>query len=651
MIRDRVIQLVATFVALAAFVGAGSVLPVAVKRSEEAGLRYTDVAIDGAPPIVAIGTAIGALRGIIVDYLWIRLTMMKEEGLFYEIMANADLITKLQPRFPQVWAFHGHNMAYNVSVLTNTPEERWNWVRSGIDLVRNEGLRYNPNDLVLHKELAFWFGHKIDGISDDAHLHYKREFAREWQLLLGQPPFDHAGREAWIRSIAEAPKTLEELEATTPGAKALVERLREAAGAGGLTGFALDKRLLLAYGEWDALRTSPYARLLDLEPQLRANSPLYRSVDQVFSDPDPEVQKTVRALVEFLRRKVLVEEYNMDPVRMHRYTLDVGPLDWRHPQAHAFYWAKKGTEEGEQRVDDPDDIYKIINNDRAQIHAMQSLARSGLMSVDPFSSDNPGRLSDPRWIKVIDRYFRELYDKHYEARGAGADTFTDFHENFMTSAVRELYRSGDLEGAQEILDELDRLYGRGGIVPNTTYARDLKTFVDETTVGEYEYQPDIARSDVYAALKRGFREGLLLNRPKVLEDARIFARDLIDYFKNNRYYDFVTKFGESRIGDLIGDLEDSERAVLQQLLMDRSLPLIDRLTIYNRAGEGMQRRAYDAVKPQIESEFAASPMSRTLTFSQVLPEPPGMEAYRAQQAREAAALQADREDRIDLSPR
>ena len=88
MIRDRVIQLVAAIVAIAAFAGAGTLLPVAVKRSEEAGLRYTDVAVEGAPPIVAIGTAIGALRGIIVDYLWIRLTMMKEQGLFYEIMAN-----------------------------------------------------------------------------------------------------------------------------------------------------------------------------------------------------------------------------------------------------------------------------------------------------------------------------------------------------------------------------------------------------------------------------------------------------------------------------------------------------------------------------------------------------------------------------------
>lgn len=648
MARDRLVQLAALVLALACFAGAGVLLPRAVRTSEASGLRYTDVAVEGAPPIVALGTAIGALRGLIVDYLWIRLTMMKEKGLFYEIMADADLITKLQPRFPQVWAFHGHNMAYNVSVMTNTPEERWEWVRAGIDLVRNRGLRYNPNDLVLHRELAFWFGHKLDGISDDAHLHYKREFAREWHLLLGPPPVDHAGREAWIRRVAEAPRTLEEADRRTPGVKALVDRLTAAAGEGDLVGLELDRRLLLAYGEWEAIRTSPYARLLDLEPQLRASSPLFRAIDSIFADP--AVQPQVQTLLDFLRRKVLLDEYNMDPALMHRYTAEVGPLDWRHPQSHAFYWARKGTEMGEERVDDPNDIYKIINNDRAQIHAMQALARSGMMSVDPYSGDNPGRLSDPRWIKVIDRYFRELYDKHYGSRGSGGDTFTDFHENFMTSAVRELYRAGDVQGAQEILDELDRLYGRGGLVPNTKYARDLKTFVDETTVGEYELQPDVARSDVYAALTRGFREGLLLNRPKVLEDARVFARDLIEYFKSSRYFDFVNRFGEGRIADLIGDLEASERVVLQQVLTDRTLPLIERLTIYNRSPEEFRRRVYDLVRPQIEAEFAQSPMSRSLTLEQVLPEPPGMEEQRAEMAREAAEKQREREQQLDLAP-
>jgi hypothetical protein len=639
--------LLAAIVAIACFVGAGTLLPRAIARSEAAGLRYTDVAIEGAPPIVALGTAIGAIRGVIVDYLWIRLTLMKEKGLFYELMADADLITKLAPRFPQVWAFHGHNMAYNVSVMTNTPEERWNWVKSGIDLVRNEGLKYNPNDLVLHKELAFWFGHKLDGIADDAHLHYKREFAREWHLLLGQPPIDHAGREQWMRTLAEAPATLEEADRRTPGTAALLERLAEAAGESGPPGVSFDKRLLLAYGEWEALKSSPYARLLDLESQLRANSPLFVAVDSILGDP--EQQARVETLIAYLRRTVLADEYNMDVERMHRYTAEVGPLDWRHPQAHALYWARKGTEMGEGRVDDPDDIYKIINNDRAQIHAMQSMARSGLMSVDPFSGDNPGRISDPRWIKVIDGYFRELYDKHYDARGAGADTFTDFHENFMTSAVRELYRAGDLDGAQAILDELDRLYGRGGLTPNTKYARDLKTFVDETTVGEYEYQPEVARSDVYAALQRGFREGLLLNRPKVLEDARVFARDLIDYFKNSNFYNFVNKFGEGRITDLIGDLEDSERVVLERVLLDRSLPLIDRLTIYNRASEDFRRLVYDDVRTPLEGEFLSSPMAQTLAFAQVLPEPPGMEVFRARRAEEAERRRRENQaDRVEM---
>ena len=169
--RDKIIQLSFLAVLIGALAGAGGLLRPIIDDADEARLRYTDVSIEGAPPIVALGTAIGALRGLVVDYLWIKVNIMKEKGLFYEVMSDADLITKLQPRFGQVWSFHGHNMAYNVSVMTDTPEERWAWVKAGVDLVRNSGIRHNPNDLQLHKELAFWFSHKIDGVSDDAHLH------------------------------------------------------------------------------------------------------------------------------------------------------------------------------------------------------------------------------------------------------------------------------------------------------------------------------------------------------------------------------------------------------------------------------------------------------------------------------------------------
>src|SRR6185503_5220834 len=220
LMKSRIVQLGAALAALLGLAGSGALLPGVIRSSEDNVLRYTNVSVQNAPPIVALGTAIGALRGLIVDILWVKVNAMKEAGLYYEVMALSDLITKLQPRFASVWAFHGHNMAYNISVATNTPEERWTWVQAGIRLVRNEGLRYNPNDLALHRELAFWFAHKIEGVADDAHFTYKREICKEWHYLLGEPPEGRDERTAWIKKVADAPETLEEAERRTPGVKA-----------------------------------------------------------------------------------------------------------------------------------------------------------------------------------------------------------------------------------------------------------------------------------------------------------------------------------------------------------------------------------------------------------------------------------------------
>ncbi len=606
------------------------------------GLRYTDVSVEGAPPIVALGTAIGALRGIIVDYLWLKVNKMKEDGQFYEVMSDADLITKLQPRFAQVWGFHGHNMAYNISVLTNTPEERWDWVKAGIDLVRNEGLRYNPNDVVLHKELAFWFAHKMDGVSDDAHLHYKREHAKEWEYLLGPEPYEHADRIAWIKEIADAPETLEEAEVRVPGTQAIVDDLAAALDEQGPQfRLGLDRDFLLNAGKWLAVKNSPYARLLGLDQAFKQNDPVYAAFDSVLADP--ERRPAVRNFFSYLRKKVLREDYNMDPVVMWEFTRDLGPIDWRHPQAHALYWGRLGTERGSKRYEAADDMHKVINNDRVWIQAMQALARSGLMTVDPFSGENPGRLNDPRWIKSIDKYFREIYNKHYDSRGGGGDTFSNFHENFMKQAVRELWRSGEYGDAEEIYAYLDSLYGMGGVIPNPEYSVPIEKFVKDQATGEYEMQPEVARSDVYAALRRGFREGLLLGRPQVLEDAVRFAGDLTRFFKETEYNDYTNKFGEGRIKDLIGDLESSIRDIFRAVLLDRTLPLVDRLTIYNRAPEDQRRMAYDAVRGELLAEFENTYLAQAFPFDQAFPEPPGMEAYRRSQAAAAQAEKARRE--------
>ena len=64
MSRDRTTQLVALLIMVAAFVASGLLLPKILDKSEQHGLRYTNVSVEGAPPFVALGTAIGAFRGL-----------------------------------------------------------------------------------------------------------------------------------------------------------------------------------------------------------------------------------------------------------------------------------------------------------------------------------------------------------------------------------------------------------------------------------------------------------------------------------------------------------------------------------------------------------------------------------------------------------
>lgn len=650
--NSRLIQLIALAVAVACSTVCGRLLPPILQQTKEAGLRYTDVSVEGAPPFVALGTAIGALRGLIVDYLWIKVNIMKEEGLFYEVMADAELITKLQPRFAAVWAFHGHNMAYNISVACNTEEERWEWVNAGIHLVREEGLKYNPNNLVLHKELAFWFAHKIEGTADDAHLYYKRAFTQEWHFILGQPPEDYEERIAWIKKVADAAETLEEAEQRTPGVMALVERLNSS-----LTPFGEDQRFepsrqfLAVYGNWRAvMEQSETAHLFGVEQTFRAESPFFNAFDEIAGDADPTVQAAWDTLLAFVRKRVLVDEYNMSPKLMYEFTRDLGPIDWRHGQAHALYWSRRGSMFGEARVANIEDVYKILNNDRLQLQAMQDLARYGRITFDPFSSELPSRFPDPRWIDTIEQQFEHFYAKHYGTRGGGGETFIAFLENFMSSAVREAYRSGETERAQRLLDKLDQRFGfrEDGTRLHFEFAVPLDVFVKKEVEGEYEFQPFLAPNDAVSALRYAFRVGIGQDRPEVYKDAKVFVKGVIDYFQGNKYNDFLNKFGRARMGELIGRLEETEPIAFLQLMTDPTIQLQEKMTIWAKVDKEepeLRLKVYDRMAPILERQFARHELSQKYTFNQLFPQPPGLEQYRRQLALERARLEAERAER------
>ena len=651
---SRLIQAIALAVMIVGTAVSGRLLSPIMTEIEDSGLRYTDVAVEGAPPWVAIGTMIGAFRGIIVDILWIKVDIMKSRGLYYEVMADAELITKLQPRFAEVWAFHGHNMAYNISVATHTQEERWEWVNAGIRLVRDQGLRHNPNNLVLHKELAFWFAHKIEGYSDDAHLYYKRQFAREWHFLLGDPPVGHEERIAWIKRIADAPDTLEETIVETPKVAELIDMLQESLALFDDSGGSFEPTagFLRMYGEWLAMkRESTAAQVRGIIEDAQRDNPFFVKFDQIADDPT--LQPAWDALIAFARKRVLIDEYNMDPQLMYEFTRDLGPIDWRHGQSHALYWSRRGSLFAEGRYATDDDIYKIINNDRLQLQAMQDLARYGRITYDPFSVEIPARFADPRWIDVIEGEFDRIYAKHFDARGGGPDTFATFLQNFMSSAIREAYRAGETERAKTLLAKLDALFGRGSKVqPNNQYAMPLDVFVTNQIKDQYSFQPHLAPSEAVATLRYAFRAAV--GQPyndqtkRKYDEALEFTRKVIKIFRENEMYAFETKFGEGRMRDLLSDLPTVKRNAFIQLMTDPGVPMAEKATIWAQidrfdGGPRMRIETYDVIMPRLASQFSQHELSQVREFEKTFTAPPGLDLYRRQIAAERARQQKERE--------
>jgi hypothetical protein len=168
--------------------------------------------LDNAPPLLAFTTvALGGFRGLIANLLWIRANDLQQDEKFFEAYQLADWITKLQPHLATVWIHQAWNMSYNISVKFPDNRERWPWVKRAIELLRDDGLRYNPQEALIYRELAWIYQHKMGANLDNAHIFYKQTWSEEMARVIGpgKPNFD------------------ELLDPKTDEAKARVKILRE----------------------------------------------------------------------------------------------------------------------------------------------------------------------------------------------------------------------------------------------------------------------------------------------------------------------------------------------------------------------------------------------------------------------------------------
>ncbi|MBL8963847.1 MAG: hypothetical protein KF787_02625 [Phycisphaeraceae bacterium] len=636
MKKDRIIQVLAAGVMVVALT-LGGVLAVGLNTS--AGINrlvYTEVAEKGDPPEVAMGIAMGAFRGIFVNYLWMRANDLKEEGKYWEAIELSKAITRLQPRFPRVWVFHAWNMAYNISVKTSTPEERWTWVQAGIRLLRDEAIPANPTDLILHRELAWLYLHKVQAYADDANGVYKRKVAEEFTVVMGEPPQADpamADRETavkryvdWLRAIADAPASIEEVHAADPMARDLIARVGQVLG---------EESYMSILQRWEVLSAVRRSGRREYFEKMFGT----KHAQLMSLVTDARYAGAWDAFVRHMRKRVLEDDYHYDLERMIRVTEKYGPMDWRHAASHAVYWSSRGVELSLPRfTEENKNNFDFVNTDRMTIQAVQELARTGEVYFN-FLEQSVTRNStyiaipNPHFIETYGRILEELTSRSWADTDKRAWSFYSAgYENFLADQIRYYFRRGQRAEAEDLYRKLRTYPGQNMNDPDRDFnlSRPIEEFV-VAQLFDRQTSPDVARSEIVGSLQQSFVSGLLVGNNEVFRREREYAK------QQHRYY-FEEQYRINQVTPEIGRMELIPRDfnVLEGQVFAALVSLVgfdEAQVMYGRAPDDLRVHAYDVISDRYRDEVAAQESRGGKAFDLMFPEPPGLAAHRAKMAR------------------
>lgn len=522
-LRDTIICFVCILLAIMLLVAAGMQLDYINSERSRMNLIVNEP-LENAPPSLAFATiAMGAFRGLVVDILWMRADRLKEEKQFFDTKQIAEWITVLQPRFPSVWEFHAWNMAYNISVCmpASQPAERWRWVKNGYELLRDKGIKINPKSLLLYRELARIFQHKIGGVTDDAHKYYKLQLALSMEPLLG------AADNQTFESLARAPADWEQMIADA-NIIPLITALKSADAE-----FSDDEKFVSTYL---SLRQNPHK----FKPEA------FKTID------DFRGTKVLKKFDIFAKAHQLRNVWKLDPALMQELNKVYGPidwsepnehlpLDWRHPNTHAIYWAVKGLQAaGKGGLDIAE-----ANTDRIVNHSLQNLFRNGkifIYDVPSDSSESGGMQkkiflrSDLRMFEPYNKSILKIIEKYNVISKSTAGSMQSGHRNMLKNALFSFYMAGHKKQAQNLYNQLRRLYPRDDSkVPLVVFVKNrLREEVSDLTIND-------AKEMVQMILREGYFRYALRDDDEAFGREKM-ARKIYDIY-NALYSDEQDRIG------------------------------------------------------------------------------------------------------------
>jgi hypothetical protein len=364
---------------------------------------------ENAPPLISfVSVALGSFRGLLADFLWLRVNQLQMDKKYYEMYQLSTWIAGLQPRFPGAIAHLAWNMAYNISVTCSSHKDRWRWVKKGIELLRDQAIQNNPSEPQLYRELAWIYVHKIGNVMDEANIYYKTQMAMDYMKVFGSADPD------WNK-FEKAPKKFS----------------------------VLLKNINLSEQQFgDILKKSGISSYKRLTNEFKKN-PIF---SQKLKDNLNELQ--VEKLELFLRVNLLRRVYKLDPGTILQINKKYGKLDWRLPSSHAIYWAYKGIEEAVKYKKSTEECAKLIS-----IALHDAVISGRIIMLDP---DKPYTFMTVPNFNVIDATIIE--DKKYKEENPYYQGFETGLGNFLSEIVVIAYTYGKYSLARKYFNMMKKDY-------------------------------------------------------------------------------------------------------------------------------------------------------------------------------------------------
>jgi hypothetical protein len=561
-LRDTIIWSVCIVLAVSLLITAGMQLDFINSQRQQMKL-ITNEPLENAPPSLAFATvAMGAFRGLLVDILWLRADKLEDEGEFFDAKQIAEWITTLQPRFTSVWEFQAWNMAYNISVAipATQPDERWRWVKNGYELLRDKGIPLNPKSISLYFELARIFQHKIGFVSDDAHKYYKLQLAMAMEPLL--TPADNQ----YFKALAEAPTDWRQI-IKDPNVAQLITTLKSADKI-----FDNDDDFVNNYL---SLRQNP----------ARFNPDAFKVIDNFRGT------EAIRKFDIFAKAYHLRNTWKLDPVLMQQLNYTYGPtdlndpnthlpLDWRHPDTHAIYWAVKGLQvAGKKEFSTAE-----INTDRIVNQSLQDLFRNGKIFIYDTPVETPSDWQTPQTklekeifyrpdLRMFDSYNKaalariEKYGYLEEVKAGSLTSLKEGHRNMLMNAIFAFYQGGHIQRAQKIYDQMRELYPQDNFkVPLVIFVRNqLHEKLQNTSL-------DNAKQIVVMMLQESYFRYAMHDDDEAFVGEKM-AKEVYDHYQS-------PKIDENRID--LPDFTLLRYLAIIDFLNDQQYPPNMRMALYNR---------------------------------------------------------------------